>query len=159
MVKFSRGKVIVFDMDEAVSFHGESGPYLQYRGRAREQIFDKLKERHGLDEAGVVTAVASAPAAVLTAGDEEAHDLWGLVLEAAPALTKWSSTRCGRSSSRCWRSTRSLSRSPSTASITSIPSSGKNGPTCARGAGRLNAIRSQLTRTLELMGCTVPVQM
>ena len=30
MVRFSRGKVIAFDIDEALSFEGESGPYLQY---------------------------------------------------------------------------------------------------------------------------------
>src|SRR4051812_2646846 len=29
MVKFSRGKAIIFDIDEALSFEGESGPYLQ----------------------------------------------------------------------------------------------------------------------------------
>src|SRR4029077_13627659 len=30
MLKFSRGKLIVFDMEEALSFEGETGPYLQY---------------------------------------------------------------------------------------------------------------------------------
>ena len=30
MIKYSRTKVIAFDIDEAVSFTGESGPYLQY---------------------------------------------------------------------------------------------------------------------------------
>ena len=28
MLKFSRGKLIVFDMEEALSFEGETGPYL-----------------------------------------------------------------------------------------------------------------------------------
>src|SRR5688572_7340106 len=83
MVKFSRGKVIVFDMDEALSFEGESGPYLQYAVVRANNIFHKLKERHGLDEAGVVTGIAGASPEVLTASDDEAHDLWGLVLEAA----------------------------------------------------------------------------
>ena len=53
MVKFSRGKVIVFDIDEALSFEGESGPYLQYAVVRANNIFNKLKERDGLDEAGV----------------------------------------------------------------------------------------------------------
>ena len=83
MVKFSRGKIIVFDIDEAVNFHGESGPYLQYAVVRANNIFNKLKERHGLDQAAVVSAVGSAPGGVLTADDEEAHDLWGLVFEAA----------------------------------------------------------------------------
>ena len=30
MLKFSRGKLIVFDIEEALSFEGETGPYLQY---------------------------------------------------------------------------------------------------------------------------------
>ena len=83
MVKFSRGKVIVFDIDEALSFEGESGPYLQYAVVRANNIFNKLKERHGVDEAGVSSAVARRPRTVLTADDDEAHDLWGLVFEAA----------------------------------------------------------------------------
>jgi arginyl-tRNA synthetase len=83
MVKFSRGKIIVFDIDEALSFEGESGPYLQYAVVRANNIFHKLKERDGLDEAGVVDTLASTPADVLTCGSDESHDLWGLVLEAA----------------------------------------------------------------------------
>lgn len=83
MVKFSRGKVIIFDIDEALSFEGESGPYLQYAVVRANNIFNKLKERDGIDEAGVRAAVATAPVELLTADTEEALDLWGLVLEAA----------------------------------------------------------------------------
>jgi arginyl-tRNA synthetase len=83
MVKFSRGKVIIFDIDEALSFEGESGPYLQYAVVRANNIFNKLQERHGIDEAGVIAALGNASDGVLTAQDEEAHDLWGLVLEAA----------------------------------------------------------------------------
>jgi len=83
MVKFSRGKVIVFDIDEALSFEGESGPYLQYAVVRANNIFNKLQERFGIDEAGVLAAVSSTPADALTAESEEALDLWGLVLDAA----------------------------------------------------------------------------
>jgi arginyl-tRNA synthetase len=83
MVKFSRGKVIVFDIDEALSFEGESGPYLQYAVVRANNIFNKLKERDGLDEAGVVAALAASPFDVLAGSSDEALDLWGLVLEAA----------------------------------------------------------------------------
>ena len=83
MVKFSRGKVIVFDIDEALSFEGESGPYLQYAVVRANNIFRKLKDRHGLNEAGISAAVATASDTVLVADNEEAHDLWGLVFEAA----------------------------------------------------------------------------
>ena len=83
MVKFSRGKVIVFDIDEALSFEGESGPYLQYAVVRANNIFNKLKDRDGVDEARVLAAVAAAPVDLLTADTDEALDLWGLVLEAA----------------------------------------------------------------------------
>jgi arginyl-tRNA synthetase len=48
MVKFSRTKIIAFDIDEALSFEGESGPYLQYAAVRAGNIFNKLQERDGL---------------------------------------------------------------------------------------------------------------
>ena len=83
MVKFSRGKVIIFDIDEALSFEGESGPYLQYAVVRANNIFNKLKERHGVAAGDVVSALDTAPPTVLTPNDDEANDLWGLVFEAA----------------------------------------------------------------------------
>jgi arginyl-tRNA synthetase len=83
MVKFSRGKVIVFDIDEALSFEGESGPYLQYAVVRANNIFNKLREREGLDESAVIAKLESTPADVLAGDNEEALDLWGLVLDAA----------------------------------------------------------------------------
>jgi arginyl-tRNA synthetase len=83
MVKFSRGKVIAFDIDEALSFEGESGPYLQYAVVRANNIFGKLKEREGLDADGVLAALASASADPIADGSDASHDLWGLVLEAA----------------------------------------------------------------------------
>jgi arginyl-tRNA synthetase len=82
MVKFSLGKIIIFDIDEALSFEGESGPYLQYAAVRASNIFQKMKEREGADEAAVIAALPSTPAEVLIAG-AEGDDLWGLVLEAA----------------------------------------------------------------------------
>ena len=37
MLKFSRGKLIVFDIEEALSFEGETGPVPAVRRRARQQ--------------------------------------------------------------------------------------------------------------------------
>jgi arginyl-tRNA synthetase len=81
MVKFSRGKVITFDIDEALSFEGESGPYLQYSVVRSANIFNKLREREQLDESDVVAAVGELAPDALEA--EEALDLWNLVLEAS----------------------------------------------------------------------------
>jgi arginyl-tRNA synthetase len=83
MVKFSRGKVIVFDIDEALSFEGESGPYLQYAVVRANNIFVKLKERDGQDPAAVTAAMDKTPTDALTASSDEATDLWSLILEAA----------------------------------------------------------------------------
>ena len=83
MVKFSRGKVIAFDIDEALSFEGESGPYLQYAAVRATNIFAKLKDREGIDEAAVIARLGDTAADALTDGSDDSHDLWGLVLEAA----------------------------------------------------------------------------
>jgi arginyl-tRNA synthetase len=89
MLKFSRGKLIVFDMEEALSFEGETGPYLQYAVVRANNIFHKLKERDGLAEADVIRTldgiaadeILARPEAARVEGD--AHDLWAVVFEAA----------------------------------------------------------------------------
>jgi len=83
MVKFSRGKLIAFDIDEALSFEGESGPYLQYAIVRANNIFAKLKEREGVDAAEVATRLPSLPPGAIADGSDDSHELWGLVLEAA----------------------------------------------------------------------------
>jgi arginyl-tRNA synthetase len=82
MIKFSRTKVIAFDIDEALSFEGESGPYLQYAVVRANNIFQKLRERAGLGEAEIAAALATVPPTALV-DDEGADRLWALVLEAA----------------------------------------------------------------------------
>ncbi len=83
MVKFSRGKVIAFDIDEALSFEGESGPYLQYAVVRANNIFAKLKDREGVDAAAVIDALPSLATDAIADGSDDSHELWGLVLEAA----------------------------------------------------------------------------
>jgi arginyl-tRNA synthetase len=85
MLKFSRGKLIVFDMEEALSFEGETGPYLQYAAVRANNIFNRLKERDGLDEQAMLAGLDRTDAGELTAtnGDGGDHDLWALVYEAA----------------------------------------------------------------------------
>jgi arginyl-tRNA synthetase len=82
MIKYSRGKVIAFDIEEALSFEGESGPYLQYAVVRANNIFARLRERGGMDAADVIANLPATPADALEgAGDD--HELWALVLEAA----------------------------------------------------------------------------
>src|SRR5437763_13951466 len=45
MLKYTRNSVIAFDFAEALSFEGESGPYVKYAVVRARKIFQKLKER------------------------------------------------------------------------------------------------------------------
>ena len=82
LVKFTRTKIIAFDIDEALSFEGESGPYLQYSVVRARNIFNKLDEREGLSERALVARLADVSASPLESG-EEGDELWNLALEAA----------------------------------------------------------------------------
>jgi arginyl-tRNA synthetase len=82
MVRFSRGKVIAFDIDEAVNFEGESGPYLQYAVVRATNIFQKLRDREGVTEAAFLSPLRDTPTRELS-GESNGHDLWALVLESA----------------------------------------------------------------------------
>ncbi len=82
MIKYSRGKVIAFDIDEALSFEGESGPYLQYSVVRANNIFAKLQEREGTSTADVTASLSGLDPAGLEGADGD-HELWALVLEAS----------------------------------------------------------------------------
>jgi arginyl-tRNA synthetase len=84
MLKFSRGKLIVFDIEEALSFEGETGPYLQYAVVRANNIFQKLKDRDNLTEADVVASLDGTSAEeILEDSGGEPHNLWALVLESS----------------------------------------------------------------------------
>jgi arginyl-tRNA synthetase len=82
LIKFSRGKVIAFDIDEALSFEGETGPYVQYAVVRATNILVKLGERDGIDEAGVLARLPDTGREPIETGDE-ADELWTLILESA----------------------------------------------------------------------------
>ena len=84
MLKFSRGKLIVFDIEEALSFEGETGPYLQYAVVRAGNILHKLQQREGIAEADLLVALDQTPADELTSEPEDrTHDLWSVVFEAS----------------------------------------------------------------------------
>jgi arginyl-tRNA synthetase len=47
MLKYTRGTVIAFDFHEALSFEGETGPYVQYAAVRAGNILRKYQERAG----------------------------------------------------------------------------------------------------------------
>ena len=77
MLKFGRNKVIAFDFSEALTFEGDSGPYLQYSTVRVQNIFRKMKER-GVDPMIDDTALDSLP---LTEGITD--EMWELVRRSA----------------------------------------------------------------------------
>jgi len=70
MLKFTRNTVIAFDLQEALSFTGETGPYVQYAAVRANKILQKLR-----DEGEALPTAAEAPAEHLA--DE---NLWQLTL-------------------------------------------------------------------------------
>jgi len=50
LLRFARNTVIAFDFKEALSFEGETGPYVQYAAVRANSIFRKLAEAEGTDE-------------------------------------------------------------------------------------------------------------
>lgn len=89
LLKYTRNAVIAFDMDDALSFEGETGPYIQYAAVRAARIFDRLSEELGRD-------VGEAVQSGLGDGDEDPlgirepmvgerlesdeGELWGLIL-------------------------------------------------------------------------------
>jgi arginyl-tRNA synthetase len=76
MARATTTRVIAFDIDDATSFEGESGPYLQYSIVRARNIRRRLREE-GLAQEVPASRVASLPAGVWS------DDLWDLVLNAS----------------------------------------------------------------------------
>jgi len=157
MLKFSRGKLIVFDIAEALSFDGETGPYLQYAVVRANNIFQKLKERDGWSESDVRSGLDAASTDELT--DDSDHALWALVLDAArlddiveqvvrslefSVLAKYAFGLAQRFNAFYHQSSILNEADPSRKRW--------------RAAG-VAYFRDQLTRTLDLMGIGVPSRM
>jgi arginyl-tRNA synthetase len=150
--------VIAFDLDEALSFEGESGPYIQYAVVRANNIFQKLQQRDGVDERSLLQTLADIPAGELT-GENGDHELWSLVLEASrldevveqvirtlefSVLAKYAFTLAQAFNAFYHRS----------------PILNEERDDVRRWrAATVIYLRNQLTRTLDLMGVTVPTRM
>jgi len=78
MLKFTRNSVIAFDFKDALSFEGETGPYIQYAVVRARNIFRKA----GTTPEAVLAEFASLNAAAYLEG-EAGEDIWALWLRAA----------------------------------------------------------------------------
>ena len=161
LIKFSRGKVIAFDLEEALSFQGESGPYIQYAIVRINNIFRKLQDRDGLGEAGVLERLVSTPAGELT-GDN-GHELWSLVLEAARLDEVVEQVVASLEFSVLAKYAFGLAQSFNAfynlhPSRSSILNEEREDARRWRAAAVIY-VRDQLTRALDLMGIAVPARM
>jgi len=78
LLKYGRTKIITFDMDEALAFTGETGPYIQNGLVRARNIFAKLEaEGHGVD--ALVGRAREMDLEALLSG-EEGDEVWSLLL-------------------------------------------------------------------------------
>jgi arginyl-tRNA synthetase len=82
MLKFTRNSVIAFDLHEALSFEGETGPYVQYTAVRARNILRKFEERGG--------TLPAFREVLSTEGLErgfQSEDLWQLLLTSSKAAS------------------------------------------------------------------------
>jgi arginyl-tRNA synthetase len=79
MLKFTRNSVIAFDFKDALSFEGETGPYIQYAVVRARNIFRKAETT---PEAVLAEFAEQSSVAAYLEG-EAAQDIWSLWLRAA----------------------------------------------------------------------------
>jgi arginyl-tRNA synthetase len=80
MLKFTRNSVIAFDFKDALSFEGETGPYIQYAVARARNIFRKAETDSEAALAGLAALGPEALAKYLNGEDSE--DIWALWLRA-----------------------------------------------------------------------------
>jgi arginyl-tRNA synthetase len=73
MLKYGRNKVIAFDFGEALTFEGDSGPYLQYSTVRVNNIFNKMRDR------GVDPMIDDRALDRLTLNEGISDEMWELV--------------------------------------------------------------------------------
>jgi arginyl-tRNA synthetase len=83
MLKYARNSLIIFDFDDALSFEGETGPYLQYTAVRLNSIFRKMEEREGKSAAAIEKFLAEADFPLEALAAQELADFWDVVLCAA----------------------------------------------------------------------------
>ncbi len=81
LLKYTRTSIIAFDFKEALSFDGETGPYIQYSAVRANNIFRKLGRTP--DEVSKDLANVTAEQINEFFAGESGHELWSLVYFAA----------------------------------------------------------------------------
>src|SRR5439155_1625690 len=80
-LRYTKNRVVTFDLEDALAFEGETGPYLQYAAVRSRNIFNKLGEREGFDRKRTDEVIDRARFATLDTADTLEH--WQIVREIA----------------------------------------------------------------------------
>jgi arginyl-tRNA synthetase len=83
MLKFARNSIIIFDFEDALSFEGETGPYLQYTFVRINSIFRKLEENFGFDQTDLQSLIKSSDIHLEVLPESEYSDFWEIILFAS----------------------------------------------------------------------------
>jgi len=83
MLKFARNSIIIFDFEDALSFEGETGPYLQYTFVRINSIFRKLEENFGFDQTDLQSLIKSSNIRLEVLPESEYSDFWEIILYAS----------------------------------------------------------------------------
>jgi arginyl-tRNA synthetase len=79
MLRFTRNRVVAFDLDAALAFEGETGPYLQYSVVRARNIIVKLSEKFGSEAVDPERLACGVDVEVLD--PDAASDHWNLALQ------------------------------------------------------------------------------
>ncbi|MHB8411532.1 MAG: arginine--tRNA ligase [Candidatus Acidiferrales bacterium] len=80
LLKFTRGTIIAFDFKDALSFEGETGPYVQYAVVRARNIFRKVREQEPEYSVEAVQENIDFATAQRLLAPPEGNDLWELLL-------------------------------------------------------------------------------
>ena len=159
MIKYSRGKLIAFDIDEALSFEGESGPYVAVRrGASRQHPAEALRTgRPGRRRArrrarGLAGRTARGPR-------RRNRPPWALLLEAARLDEVADQSIRALELSVLAKYAFGLAQMFNTFYHRCPVVAEEDEPTRLWRAAAVLYCRGQLTRSLALMGCEVPPRM
>jgi arginyl-tRNA synthetase len=158
LVKFTRNKIIAFDIDEALSFEGETGPYIQYAAVRAGNILAKLQERDGVTAADLPSRLVALDRAAIDTGDD-GDELWGLVLDAARLDDVVDTAVRSLELSLVAKHAFTLAQAFNAFyHRQQILKEDREDARLWRAAGVVY-VRRQLTAALDLMGCRVPTRM
>ena len=83
MLKYARNSLLIFDFEDALSFEGETGPYLQYTCVRINSIFRKLEERENLRAEDILEHLPEKEWPLSALSENELTDFWEIVLYAS----------------------------------------------------------------------------